>query len=138
MSPGNPGAQHAKNHVPGQGDQHRREGEKVGDLQQGEDKCRKRRRRFVVNGPGLSDPRPLVHLRELDDYWALAEVDGSDAITGSVYDVERVPPAKGGGNRQSTGEAEKRMGLAALRTLPLTGRCCSTMSRKVASSIPCL
>lgn len=39
----------------------------------------------------------LIHLRELDDYQAVQEVDRGDGMRKEVYDVERVPERHGGG-----------------------------------------
>lgn len=39
----------------------------------------------------------LIHLRSLEDHRLVQEVDRSEAMEKEVYDVERVPEAKGGG-----------------------------------------
>jgi hypothetical protein len=39
----------------------------------------------------------LIHLRRLEDYGLVQEIDRSDGMAKEVYDVERVPEAKGGG-----------------------------------------
>ncbi|MFC6082830.1 DUF6039 family protein [Sphaerisporangium aureirubrum] len=39
----------------------------------------------------------LIHLRQLEDYRLVQEIDRSEGMAKEVYDIERVPEAKGGG-----------------------------------------